>query len=67
MTLKVNIYLNNSWDRSIHIFTYLRRSIMYLVIGANGFLGSYMLKNILEKTNDFVIAVARYIEREPSL
>lgn len=36
---------------------------MYLVIGANGFLGSYMLKNILEKTNDFVIAVARNIER----
>ena len=35
---------------------------MYLVIGANGFLGSYILKNILEKTKDKVIAVARNIE-----
>lgn len=36
---------------------------MYLVVGANGFLGSYILKNILEKTEDSVIAVARHIER----
>lgn len=36
---------------------------MYLVVGANGFLGSYMLKNILEKTNDFIVAVARNIEK----
>ncbi len=34
---------------------------MYLVVGANGFLGSYMLKNIIEKTNDNIIAVARNI------
>lgn len=36
---------------------------MYLVVGANGFLGSYMLKNILEKTNDTIIAVARNIDK----
>ncbi|MDE7312834.1 MAG: sugar nucleotide-binding protein [Eubacterium sp.] len=36
---------------------------MYLVVGANGFLGSYVLKNILEQTNDFVIAVARKTEQ----
>lgn len=36
---------------------------MYLVIGANGFLGSYMLKNILEKTEDLIIATARNIEK----
>ena len=35
---------------------------MYIVIGANGFLGSYMLKNIIEKTNDHIIAVARNID-----
>lgn len=34
---------------------------MYLVVGANGFLGSYILKNIIEKTNDNIIAVARNI------
>lgn len=34
---------------------------MYLIIGGNGFLGSYVLKNILEKTNDLVIATARDI------
>lgn len=36
---------------------------MYLVVGANGFLGTYMLKNILEKTEDFVVAVARNINQ----
>lgn len=35
---------------------------MYLVVGANGFLGSYMLKNIIKKTQDDIIAVARNIE-----
>ncbi len=35
---------------------------MYLVVGANGFLGSYMIKNILEKTHDDIIAVARKID-----
>lgn len=35
---------------------------MYTVIGASGFLGSYVLKNILEKTEDNIIAVARNVE-----
>lgn len=34
---------------------------MYLVIGANGFLGSYIIKNILEKTQDNILATARNI------
>lgn len=34
---------------------------MYLIIGANGFLGSYVLKNILEKSNEPVTATARDI------
>lgn len=29
---------------------------MYLIVGANGFLGSYLIKNILEKTNDEILA-----------
>lgn len=29
---------------------------MYLIVGANGFLGSYLIKNILEKTNDKILA-----------
>ena len=35
---------------------------MYLVAGANGFLGSYMLKNILELTDERILAVARNID-----
>lgn len=35
---------------------------MYLVVGANGFLGSYMLKNILDLTDERIIAVARNID-----
>lgn len=34
---------------------------MYLVIGGNGYLGSYILKNIIENTNDSVVATARDI------
>lgn len=34
---------------------------MYLVIGGNGYLGSYMIKNILENTDDAVVATARDI------
>lgn len=34
---------------------------MYLVIGANGFLGSYIVKNIIEKTQEKIIATARDI------
>jgi len=29
---------------------------MYLIVGANGFLGSYLIKNILEKTDDKILA-----------
>ena len=29
---------------------------MYLIVGANGFVGSYAIKNILEKTKDEIIA-----------
>lgn len=29
---------------------------MYLVVGANGFLGSYLIKNILEKTSEKILA-----------
>lgn len=35
---------------------------MYVVIGANGFLGSYILKNIVQHTQDEIIAIARDIE-----
>lgn len=34
---------------------------MYTVIGANGYLGAYMIKNILEYTDETVLAVARHI------
>lgn len=33
---------------------------MYVVIGANGYLGSYIIKNILEGTSDDVIATATH-------
>lgn len=32
---------------------------MYLIVGANGFLGSYIIKNILEQTDQKIIAVTR--------
>lgn len=32
---------------------------MYLVVGASGYLGAYVIKNIVEKTTDTVIALAR--------
>ncbi len=35
---------------------------MYVVIGANGFLGSYLIKNILEKTEENVLATCRGLE-----
>ena len=34
---------------------------MYLVIGDNGFLGSYIIKNIISQTSDNIIATARNI------
>jgi len=33
---------------------------MYVIIGATGFLGSYMVKNILERTSDTLLAAARH-------
>ena len=33
---------------------------MYVIVGATGFLGTYLIKNILEKTEDSVLAVARH-------
>ncbi|WP_167958642.1 sugar nucleotide-binding protein [Anaerosporobacter faecicola] len=39
---------------------------MYLIIGASGFLGSYIIKSILEETKESVIAVARNIEESTS-
>ena len=35
---------------------------MYLIIGANGFLGSYIIKNILQKSTENIIATARDID-----
>lgn len=34
---------------------------MYVVIGANGFVGSYVVKNILERTDEQVLALGRNI------
>ena len=34
---------------------------MYVVVGASGFLGSYLIRAILEKTDDHVLAVARSV------
>lgn len=34
---------------------------MYTIIGANGYLGAYMIKNILEHTDETVLAIARHI------
>lgn len=39
---------------------------MYAVFGANGFLGSYLLKSILANTSDQVLAVARSIQGKPA-
>ena len=35
---------------------------MYLVIGANGFLGRYCIQSILEQTDENVTATARNIQ-----
>lgn len=36
---------------------------MYLIVGANGFLGSYLIKEILEKTNERIVATARQLSK----
>lgn len=33
---------------------------MYIIIGANGFLGSYLVKAVLERTNETVTAICRH-------
>ena len=33
---------------------------MYVIVGASGYLGSYLIKNVLEHTNENVLAVARH-------
>lgn len=35
---------------------------MYLIVGANGFIGSYAIKNILKKTKENIIAVDKKID-----
>ena len=35
---------------------------MYAIIGANGFLGSYLIKSILENTGETIIATARNVD-----
>jgi len=37
---------------------------MYSIIGANGYLGAYFIKNILEKTTEHVLAVARHVGQD---
>lgn len=37
---------------------------MYLIVGAKGFLGSYLIKNILEKTDDKIIATDIHIDKQ---
>lgn len=39
---------------------------MYVVIGANGFLGAYVRKAILELTNETILATARTVETIPT-
>ncbi len=38
---------------------------MYLVVGANGYLGSYIIKAILKETHEKVVAVARSVDIVP--
>ena len=37
------------------------KNIMYIIVGANGFLGSYIIKNIINNTNENILAVCRNI------
>lgn len=37
---------------------------MYVIIGAGGYLGTYLIKNVLEYTDEEVLAVARHIQPE---
>lgn len=42
-----------------------RKKNMYLIVGANGFLGSYIMKKVLETTKEKITAVARNIKNLP--
>ena len=39
---------------------------MYIIVGANGFLGSYLIKNILHFSEDSILALGRNIQNEIS-
>ena len=39
----------------------------YLIVGANGFIGSYMVKNILERTDKKILECGHNIEQEKNL
>nr|WP_314463416.1 sugar nucleotide-binding protein [uncultured Clostridium sp.] len=43
-------------------FIFLYKYEMYLIIGANGYVGAYTIKNILEKTTENIIAVDKKID-----
>lgn len=38
---------------------------MYIVIGANGYIGAYVIKNILQHTTDNILALSRHIDWTP--
>ena len=40
-------------------------AVMYVVIGGNGFLGRYCLKNILEHSGDPIVATYAHGEKPP--
>lgn len=44
------------------IFMNNEKQNIYLIVGANGFIGSYMIKNIIEKTDKKILAVDCNIE-----
>jgi nucleoside-diphosphate-sugar epimerase len=46
---------------TLNVLTY-GVGFMYVIVGANGFLGSYLIKSILENTDEDIIATARKIE-----
>lgn len=37
---------------------------MYVVIGANGYIGSYIIKNIIQYTSDSILAIGRHVEEK---
>lgn len=43
------------------------KNSVYLIVGANGFVGSYMIKNVLEKTKKNILACGRNVGQEKKL